>query len=196
MIECRWEPIYGVGINDAEDSPWSYDVDGKLLTCPYFERWRAMLQRCYCLKSYHTYKDCSVVEQWWTFTVFKSWMQTQDWEGKELDKDLLVRGNKVYGPNTCLFVTQAVNNFLLDCNKRRGEYPIGVYFEKARGKFKAVCCSVLDNKQKTLGRYGTPEQAHQAWLAFKVEQAYILANLQTDDRVAKALVDRYEKYND
>lgn len=47
---------------------------------------------------------CSVCEEWLTFSNFKRWMEQQDYEGKALDKDLLVSQNKTYSSETCVFV--------------------------------------------------------------------------------------------
>lgn len=76
-----------------------------------------------------------------------------------------------------------------------GEFPIGVYFNTSKKKFVAQGHDVVAKKRKNLGYYDTPEQAHQAWLSFKLSQAHILAAEQSDPRVAKALIDRYENYH-
>lgn len=197
----RTKLIYGVGINDADYNVCKTDVvDGKkkiLWVCPYYVKWRAVLERCYSEKFWKTnptYRDCSVVPEWHLFSNFKAWMKTQDWEGKQLDKDLLLYGNKVYGPDTCVFVDQKVNLFMLENKATRGKSLIGVYFDEECGKYRARCCSVTTGKQKCLGRYTTQEEAHKAWLDFKLEQAYILADEQTDERVATALINRYKNY--
>lgn len=191
--------VYGVGINDADYNVCETGVvNGKkkiLRTCPYYLKWKGVLERCYSdvfRKRNPSYKECTVVEEWKRFSNFKAWMETQDWEGKQLDKDLLVVDNKIYGPETCVFVDQKVNLFLLESNTSRGKYPIGVHFDNESGKYRARCCSVETNKQVCLGRHLTPEDAYKAWLDFKLKQAYILAESQTDQRVAKALVSRYE----
>lgn len=114
--------------------------------------------------------------------------------GKQLDKDVLFPGNKLYSPETCVFVDARVNSFLVDAGARRGEYPIGVSFRKERGKFEAKCNDVLSGKLKYLGYFDNAEQAHDAWLSYKLEQAKILASEQSDYRVAKALVMRYTNY--
>ena len=53
-------------------------------------------------------------------------MEKQDWEGKFIDKDLLFPGNKVYGPDTCVFVTRQLNNLFTD-HGGRGPHKQGVY---------------------------------------------------------------------
>lgn len=94
-----------------------------------------MIHRCYLKSNELNYADKFVTEEWRIASNFKSWMEQQDWEGKELDKDLLVYKNKVYSPETCVFVSKEVNNFLIKSSRNRGLYPIGVSYDKTREKF-------------------------------------------------------------
>lgn len=197
----RTKLIHGIGINDADYNIARYGLVGDknqiIWRCPYYIRWKNMLARCYSEKYREkrpTYIDCYVVDQWKYFSNFKAWMETQDWEGKDLDKDILFKNNKAYGPDTCVFVDDKTNKFLVDRAANRGEFPIGVCWHIPKGLYMAQCWSVKTGKQKNLGYFRTPEEAHQAWLAFKLKQAYILASEQTDERVAKALIERYENY--
>ena len=198
--------VFGVGINDADYvtqvmETISY-IDGKqkqklVWVCPFYRKWSDMLGRCYsqkCQVKYPTYQGCYVTKEWLTFSTFRVWMAQQNWEGRELDKDILFPGNKVYSPDTCVFVDQKVNSFILENTASRGEWPIGVDFHKPCGKFQARCWSVTTGKREYLGLFKTPEEAHAAWLTFKLEQAYILAAEQSDERVAKALIDKYENF--
>lgn len=155
-----------------------------------------MIVRCYSSK-YHsrsTYKDCYVQDEWKTFSNFRKWMEAQEWEGLHLEKDLLICGNKVYSPDTCVFVTQQVNGFLIDSVEFRGEWPIGVNWHKNVGKFIAQCNNPFTKKSEHLGVFDCPYEAHAAWLAKKLEHAYALAAIQTDPRVAAALIERYTNY--
>ena len=193
--------VAGVGVNDADYNVYEYAiVSGKkraVWSCPFYITWKSMLVRSYCpnyQNQFPTYVGCSVVEDWHLFSKFKSWMEKQDWQGKHLDKDILVKSNKSYSPKTCVFVDARVNTFLAENDVRRGDQPIGVSFHKRDRKYVAKCCSVETGKAKHLGYFDTSEEAHQAWLAFKLEQAYILAAEQSDERVAKALIERYENY--
>lgn len=198
--------VHGVGINDADYPVTKYaDVkneNGKKLkkivwVCPFYDKWQSMLGRCYSSKAQlhrPNYVGCSVCPEWLYFTNFKSWMEKKDWEDKCLDKDLLILDNKIYGPDTCLFVEPRVNTFLLECTSAQGVWPVGVSFQKFSGRFVARCQDMFSNKRKYLGIYDSPQEAHLAWLNFKTEQAKILASMQTDDRVAKALIWRYENY--
>jgi len=201
MLKTRNKLVCGVGINDA-----AYNVcvrlvpeDGKQSkwTCPYYSIWVHMLQRCYdpkIRKLQPSYTGCFVCNEWHLFSKFRSWMEQQDWQGNQLDKDLLVVGNKAYSPETCVFVSCKVNTFIVDCRAARGELPIGVNFHKATGKFQACCRSIETGKKEYLGVYLTPEEAHIRWLSFKLEQAEILAAEQQDSRVAEALIKRYTYY--
>lgn len=156
--------VFGVGINDAE-----YNIqkeNGKL--CSYYETWRNMLRRCYSVKFLEknpTYKDCSVCDEWLTFSNFKSWMETQDWEGKQLDKDLLIYKNKVYSPETCCFIAKEIN-VVLTCigTVTKGNYPFGVYYHKRDRKFYAQCSG------EYLGMFNTPSEAHQKWQEYKLKR--------------------------
>lgn len=194
--------VCGVGINDADykvTRTSSKMVDGKRVCkiewqCPFYVTWKSMIVRCYSAKHQSkrpTYKDCTVCDEWLTFPNFRAWMIQQDYKGKELDKDLLIKGNKVYSPTTCVFVSKMVNTFMCDSGAIRGNYLIGVSWNKAVGKFKALCCNPFLNKQEYLGYFDNEQEAHQTWLKRKLELAHLLAAEQTDTRVAKALIERY-----
>jgi len=198
--------VYGVGINDADYVVSKYETIGydngkqkqKLVwVCPYYQAWRDMIRRCYSSKYQErnpTYKGCSVSEEWLTFSVFKSWMEGQEWEGMQLDKDLLTEGNKVYSAETCVFVSGKVNNFTIDSGASRGEWLIGVSWDKGVNKFRSKCRNPFTKKQEHLGLFTCQEEAHQAWLKHKLELAHLLAAEQTDERVGKALIERYTNY--
>ncbi len=186
--------IYGHGINDADYKTQTYSrVDGKRVVgfkCPYYIRWKEMLRRCYSEKwidKFPRYRGCSVSQEWLLFSNFKRWMELQNWEGMQLDKDLLIEGNKIYSSSTCIFVSQEVNKFLTLSDSKRGEYPLGVHFSKRDNKFISQC-SQLNGKQKTIGYFDNPEEAHAAWRVEKKRLSICLANSQTDDIVRNALL--------
>ena len=100
------KPIYGWGINDA-DYVVSYAVNGKRKSCQYYEKWVGMLRRAFSEKykaKNPSYLCVTVCEEWKYFSNFKKWMETQYFDGLELDKDILKSGNSVYSPETCAFV--------------------------------------------------------------------------------------------
>ena len=138
-----------------------------------------------------TYTGCSVCDEWLTFSNFKRWMEKQDWQGKCLDKDLLIPGNKVYSPDNCALVDAATNLFIGDNAASRGDFPIGVIFDKPTGRFLSRCRNPFTKKFENLGRFFTPEEANLAWRKRKHQLAVQLADLQADERVSKALKTRY-----
>ena len=71
---------------------------------------------------------------------------------------------------------------------------IGVSLNKERGKFQSKCSNPFNKKQEHLGYFTCEVEAHQEWLKRKLELAHLLAAEQTDDRVAKALIERYTNY--
>lgn len=88
-----------------------------------YNTWALMIQRCYYRDSETTYKDCFVHKHWHNFQNFAEWYYKfydsdfmQKWH---LDKDLLVKGNKIYGPDTCCFLPQRINK-IISCNLKKG----------------------------------------------------------------------------
>lgn len=194
--------LFGVGINDANYNVCKTEqINGRskiVWKCPFYTAWSNMLARCYDInaaKNNPSYCPCSVVSDWLYFSVFKSWMEEQKWQGKHLDKDLLVPGNKVYSPEACVFVDPSVNTFVIETNAGKSQLPIGVYWNKRDQKYVAQCNCVITGKRVFLGYHLIPLDAHKAWLSFKLEQAKILAQNQEDPRVAAALIARYENYS-
>ena len=186
--------VQGVGVNDV-----NYHVhrreNGKIVwTCPYYRTWVSMLTRAYSDKLKQrcpTYGGVTVCEEWHSLIRFRAWMVEQDWNGKQLDKDILFQGNRVYSPDTCVFVDRAVNTFLTDHAAARGEWPLGVSWHKLTEKFTSSCSNPFTKKLEYLGSFTCPQEAHQAWKKRKHELACQLADLQTDQRVAEALRTRY-----
>jgi hypothetical protein len=83
----------------------------------------------------------------------------------QLDKDLLVPGNKIYSPETCVFVPVVVNSVLRE--RKVSEYKAGVELYKYDGvRFIAKCTTPFGGKY--LGIYETEDEAHQAWRVEKL----------------------------
>lgn len=186
--------VQGIGINDAD-----YDVtqrsNGKITwVCPIYQSWASMLGRCYSESIQAKkpgYIGCTVSAQWHKFSVFRRWALTQPWRGNQLDKDLLQPGNKVYGPDTCVFISGNLNKFMTERGAARGIWPAGVWWNAKNKRFQVGCCNPVTGKRESLGYFDCPDQAHQAWKTRKLEHALTLASQQTDDRIAMALVARY-----
>lgn len=126
--------------------------------------WKSILQRCYDTKSQEknrTYIGCSVSPVWHNFQNFAEWFNNNYIEGYHIDKDLKIKGNKVYSPETCLFVPRSLNNLFLDRAICRGKYPVGVSFYKREGKFSAEIS--IEGKRRSIGMFSTYEQASVAY---------------------------------
>lgn len=163
----RRRPLYGVGINDANYLVCP-KINGKKLMCPIYCKWHDMIKRCYsekALKRNPTYIGCVIYNEWLIFSVFKSWMEKQDWKGKSLDKDIKVIGNKIYSPDHCLFVTQEINKLLNDHRSARGKFPQGVHRGPRKNQYIAACN--VNGESKYLGVFATPNAASQAYKEFK-----------------------------
>lgn len=190
MSLLRRKPLFGVGINDA-DYMVKPMVCGSRMICKYYVAWKDMLNRCYCSKyqeKHPSYNDCKVCDEWLTFSNFKLWMEKQDWTGKDLDKDLLIQGNKTYSPEACLFIPQSINKLLTSRGALRGQYPVGVCYHKATGKYAAKVW--VNGKRKNIGLFDKPDLAHEAYKLHKY--AYIKeVALQQVDPLRSALL-KYE----
>lgn len=172
--------LFNVGHNDA-DYNVTKKIDGKTYTCPFYRKWCSMLKRCYNEKSLlqmPSYRGCTVCEEWLSFMNFKAWMETQDWEGKHLDKDLL-SNSSIYSPETCVFIDAKLNSFLTLSNKSRGNYPLGV---TPNGKKYATHIS-----GKHIGTFETIIEAHQSWQKEKIEQAYEYLHNSDNDLVKSGI---------
>lgn len=132
-----------------------------------------MLKRCLSDKEKErtpAYKQVTCVDSWLYFSNFKAWMEKQDWEGKELDKDLLFKGNLVYGPDTCIFVDKRVNVLLKSSIKFRGEYPLGVSFHKRDKIFHSR--ATYNGEVIYCGFFDNPVDAHRAYQKVKIEHIF------------------------
>lgn len=169
-------PIFGVGMNDA---PYKISFNG--VKCPYYIKWCSMLDRCYSKnsKKYNlSYLDCYVCSAWLTFSRFKLWMIKQDWQGMELDKDLLVQNNKVYSPETCLFLPKLVNNILARNRRVKNKRLLGANYNKINKRFYATCS--INAKHNYIGCFVTELEAHEAYKEFKYKYIREMAERQPE----------------
>ena len=174
-IKCPYERrVFGIGY--LGEGKYKSRENGKKTKC--YITWHSMLKRCYGTKFKEkrpTYIDCKVCEEWLCFQNFAEWYYNNYYEVKNermcLDKDILYKGNKVYSPNTCIFVPERINTLFVKNDKIRGDYPIGVSYNKRGKKFK-VSCSIYDYKEnkkklKHLGYYDTPNDAFEVYKHYK-----------------------------
>jgi hypothetical protein len=133
-------------------------------------RWRDMLTRCYNAKFHERqpqYKECTVCEEWLNYSNFRVWYDQNRVLGKtlDLDKDILFKGNKVYSPETVALVPHAINTLFINRKDGRGDFPIGVYCEKDKKRFRATMSFM--GKQIKLGSFATAESAFARYKEYK-----------------------------
>lgn len=139
----------------------------------YKSRWKNMKTRCdnRYTDQFPTYGGVSVCAEWEDFDTFAIWMAAQDWRDKDLDKDILIQGNRVYGPETCRFVPHYVNAVFVGSSRSPAQLlPIGVVEIKGKWRrtkpYKAQAQGV--GSKIYLGTYSTPMEAHRAWQEYKI----------------------------
>ena len=142
----------------------------KIMNC-----WNNMLKRCYKEDSKDiTYDDCIVCEEWHNFQNFAEWYEENYYEvdGKPtfLDKDILYKGNKIYSPQTCVFVPRLINNLFTKRQNERGLYPIGVEPYKDTNKFISIISEThryAKTKRTHLGIRDTVEETFNLYKVYK-----------------------------
>ena len=158
--------------------------------------WNSMLKRCYsdCSKKKRpTYEGCEVSDKFKSYEYFYEWCNKQigfNNKGWQLDKDLLVKGNKIYSEDSCVFLPHEINTVLIKCTASRGEYLIGVHWDK---RDKAFVARVNNSKGKRgyLGSFNTEVEAFNAYKKAKESFVKELANKwkgQIDERAYNALM--------
>jgi len=182
--------VHGVGVND-----WVGNVRVGGKDIKEYQLWQNMLQRCFSdglKQKYPAYEGVTCSKEWLSMTKFiedVSQMKGYGFDGWALDKDILQKGNKLYSKDTCCFVPHEINSLLTKRDNDRGEFPVGVCFDKHAGKFKARLN--INGKAKHLGLFPTPEEAFQAYKAAKEAQIKVVAQQwkdQLDERVYQALL--------
>lgn len=187
--------IYGVGFYGVGKEPTS--INGK--TNPLLSMWSLMLKRCYANTGEledRSYFDCSVVGEWHNFQNFASWAHMQvgfNLETRNLDKDILVKGNREYGPDTCCFVPSRINMLFVRATTVRGKLPVGLYFNKEKQKYQSQC-NDENCKSTYLGRF---ETITEAFITYKIYKESVIKKVAEqykeiiDPRVYTALL-KYE----
>lgn len=173
--------LFGAGVNTVDfevvvegDHIWQYRM------------WKAMIHRCFSEKlkaRQSAYKDVTCCDEWLSFGSFLAWCNKETGysglpEGFQLDKDIIIKGNKVYSPEACSFVPRNVNMLLNDNGASRGNLPIGVSLCKRDGGFNAnIKCW---GRKCFLGRHDTPEAAFAAYKIAKEAHVKIVATQHRD----------------
>ena len=168
LIKDPYSPsVCGVGILGTKYPPKVNGVQTKE-----YNLWCSMLTRCYSdthKKKYPTYEGCEVSDNFKSYEYFYEWCNKQigfDNEGWQLDKDLLIKGNKVYNENVCIFIPQEINSMLVKCTASRGEHLIGVSWNDTCKAFEARVRKNKGNREY-LGLFKTEIEAFNAYKTAK-----------------------------
>lgn len=155
--------------------------DGIKRMTPQYNTWFNFLNRCYnkkYQKNKPTYEECTVCDEWLDFQTFSKWYDNNYYQlGDEemfLDKDILNKGNKIYSPESCIFVTKPINSLFTKCNSARGNLPIGVNKKSGREDlYIEVSMGLKDGKRNRFykGGFKTEEDAFDCYKT--VKESYI-----------------------
>ena len=117
--------------------------------------------------------------EWLNFQNFAKWYKDNLLKiskvNFQLDKDLLQENieNKIYSPETCIFLPHNVNSFLTNKQSSNTSGFIGVCWDNQVKKWKAKIKVFCEDKGKQgyLGLFSTPEQASLVYQQARAEQA-------------------------
>lgn len=170
--------VLGVGMLGIKYPSW---VKGRTKE---YAAWRGILQRCFDCEYKNkkpTYKNVTCCKEWLYFENFYEWLHSQDnfdkWSNEEqwnVDKDILVKGNKLYSPETCCLVPSHINSLFTKCDNRRGNLPIGV----AKNGDKFIVELNKNCRNTYIGTYLTPEEA---FLAYKKAKEYYIKQVAKEE---------------
>ena len=161
--------------------------------------WRGVLTRCFCPKwksTHKTYDDCSISEDWENYQNFCEWVTKQKFYGSldyNIDKDLIIKGNKLYSEDTCLLVPSQVNKLIIKPKQFNNNLPVGV---STRGdlanKFMSRHSRIITGEKVAyLGLYDTPEEAFYHYKVSKesyIKQVALLYRDKVDNKTFEALM--------
>jgi len=145
-----------------------------------YKLWKSIVRRTsdkLYKESHNSYRNSSLSQEWHNFQNFAQWFEENYVEGFHLDKDILVKGNKIYSPETCRFVPQEINNLFTNRLKKRGLYPLGVTITKY-GKFVAQITKF--GVRTRISTFNTPEEAFNAYKTAKEEYIKEVAEIWKD----------------
>lgn len=162
--------VYGVGIIGNK---YPSSINNKHIK--EYNVWNNMLKRCFDEKTKEklpTYKNATCCDEWLYYPNFYEWLHSQEnfekWLNGDkwcLDKDILVKGNKIYSPDTCCLVPHNVNTLFIKHEFQRGDLPIGVC--KNGSYIFSWCNNPFTNQQTYLGSHETIEKAFQTHKSYK-----------------------------
>jgi hypothetical protein len=148
-------------------------VNGKSVPCPKYALWGHILRRCYRPYGYNavTYKGVTVHPDWLFRSKFTEWLNSQpqnNWQELQIDKDLLVKGNKVYGPDTCCFLTNLENGVFRPLSSDRLGCATFYKVGNRKKPWRSRMCRNMDN----IGYFSTKEEAE--FVSMRESMPYVI----------------------
>lgn len=133
-----------------------------------------------------TYEGCSYAEEWKDFQLFAAWCDDNYMEGYQLDKDTKVLGNKIYSPDTCVFLPVTLNSYVASLSMADDKAPLGIYYKERDKKYYSQGHDVLTSKRKHLGCFKDPQIAYDKFVEYKlIRLEYNLAQYKEVDSKIK-----------
>lgn len=178
----KFPSVCGIGYIGGQE----YKVSNNRKTTIAYDKWYRMISRCYSDKEkerFPTYEKCTVCNEWLNFQNFAEWLKQNYYQVPNevmcLDKDILFKGNKLYAPNKCCIVPDNINILFTKSDAIRGEYPIGVTWNKSHSCFVAHM-----NKNGKLLQFGEFDNPTDAFYKYKIEK----------EKEIKRQANKYKKY--
>jgi hypothetical protein len=209
LVHTSWESFNRGGVKNVFDRSVygiGYIGEGKYKTkengkhTPQYDSWHTMLGRIYgahSAKLNPSYINVTVCDEWFNFQTFAEWYDQNYYqvngERMNLDKDILIKGNREYSPNACIFVPARINSLFVKNNTNRGDLPIGVTYDKRTKKYVARCSGGLKKKTEHLSDHNTPEEA---FYAYKINKELVIRDIANEykDKIPEKLYNAMINY--
>lgn len=141
--------------------------------------WLNIIKRCfdnaYKLR-FPTYTEATCCKEWLLFENFYEWLHIQEnfikWLNGDrwaVDKDILIKNNKLYSPDTCCLVPNNINQIFVNEIQSRGKYPLGVYYSEKENGY--IAQSRIHQRVKRIGKFNSVDDAFKKYK--EVKEKYI-----------------------
>lgn len=190
-IQCPYEPrTFNVGyLGEGPYKTRHQNQKAGEKTLEY-STWSSMIRRCNDYKFLErepSYQNCTIYEDWYNYQNFGYWFTENYYEvpneKMQLDKDILIKGNKEYGPSTCCFVPHHINSLFTSRKNNRGDLPIGVYKTNGKDDKYSIQCNTMFGDKKLITRHGFTS-IEDAFFAYK----------ELKENEIKKVADYYQQY--
>jgi len=178
--------LRGVCVNDVDKS-----IRNEFL----YRCWEKMVYRVFDIDC-PEYAKRTMCDEWRCLSSFIDWGEEQDYEGKQLDKDLLVFGNRYYSPDTCCFISSELNHAIRLGIERHG-LMVGVRQGESQKRNNKYCGQIGHKSEYIhLGTFSSELAAHNAYRMKKAEILRDYSDIETNPMVKAGLIGHAEVYED